>query len=692
MTSYVAICGLHFIVTDGDPAAVSLELIACSLLLVMLKRASTGEVSLSQPKRRKVTHETFKKWMRDLDSACQTMSWMTCETVTEGRQKVISKLKCKVCDKHKSKLNGRKHFSDRWIVGAESLKTNNIRDHASCEQHQEAMLLEKKEQARGRGELLTGPIVKALTTLSDGERQQLRAKFDIAYLGATEKIDFTKYPKICELEVKHGVQLGSSYLNMESGKTFTHYIAESKREELIRKIVKAKFFSILMDGSVDSANIDNELILAVWFDSECEDEKVHTRMSLLKVDRPDSVSADGLFDSLLNGLQRLGIQSISEADCSKLVGIGTDGASANVAAKGLKGLVEKELNWIFWMWCLAHRLELAVKDALKNTVFDEIEEMILRLYYLYENSPKKCRQLEEIISSLHEYIEFESGGTKPIRASGTRWIVHKINAMKRIISNYGAYTNHIASLKEDSTIKAADRAKLNGYYTKWSSAKYLLGCALFCDILTPCSIFSKSMQFDELDILGALSCLLKSLKETKKLMSMNLDQWPTYSSVLKKLAEDDGETNVYQEQKLSRLEQYKTFYSDKYKEYCSAVCVCIQSRLAWSDLQLFRDIITLLASQGWQKLLEEEEIFLSQSEADDSHENPYLAVERLLTSFKSPLMSAGADFDSILPEFKAMIEYAAQFFSLSTTDYRSIWWRLFHCPSASEWKNCLILV
>ena len=36
-----------------------------------------------------------------------------------------------------------------------------------------------------------------------------------------------------------------------------------------------------------------------------------------------------------------------------LVRIGTDGATANVAGAGLKGLVEKELPWIFWMWCMA---------------------------------------------------------------------------------------------------------------------------------------------------------------------------------------------------------------------------------------------------------------------------------------------------------------------------------------------------
>ena len=50
------------------------------------------------------------------------MSWMTCETSVKGGQKVISKL---MCDKTKCKSNfsGQKNFNDKWIVGAESLKT-----------------------------------------------------------------------------------------------------------------------------------------------------------------------------------------------------------------------------------------------------------------------------------------------------------------------------------------------------------------------------------------------------------------------------------------------------------------------------------------------------------------------------------------------------------------------------------------
>ena len=45
-----------------------------------------------------------------------------------------------------------------------------------------------------------------------------------------------------------------------------------------------------------------------------------------------------------------------------------DGTSSNIGvSSGLKALLEKDMPWVYWMWCLAHKLELAVSDALKNT-------------------------------------------------------------------------------------------------------------------------------------------------------------------------------------------------------------------------------------------------------------------------------------------------------------------------------------
>ena len=110
------------------------------------------------------------------------------------------------------------------------------------------------------------------------------------------------------------------------------------------------------------------------------------------------------------------------------------------------------------MWCLAHQMELAIKDALTGTAFDVLDKMLLRLYYLYEKSPKKYRELEEIVSDVKQCLQFDDGGNKPVRTSGSRWITHKLSALRRVLSRYGAYTNHIATLSEDSSVRSTDRA------------------------------------------------------------------------------------------------------------------------------------------------------------------------------------------------------------------------------------------
>ena len=80
------------------------------------------------------------------------------------------------------------------------------------------------------------------------------------------------------------------------------------------------------------ANTDDEVFLLQWCDG-----KVHSRMDFLN--------------------------SFVATRC-RLFGIGTDSTSAKkFAATGLKGIVEAELDWVFWTWCLVHRQELVVKDA-----------------------------------------------------------------------------------------------------------------------------------------------------------------------------------------------------------------------------------------------------------------------------------------------------------------------------------------
>ena len=289
---------------------------------------------------------------------------------------------------------------------------------------------------------------------------------------------------------------------------------------------------------------------------------------------------------------------------------------------------------------------------------------------------------------LKQCITFDDGGITPVRASGSRWITHKLSAMKRVISKFGVYISHLVALSSDQSVKAPDRAKLHGYCNKWLYSKYLLGCAFYCDLLVPCAIFSKTIQLDHLDVLGAMLALIHTQNDVKKLGSKPLDQWPTYAMVLKNI-NSTGTEDMYQCQALKKLNEAKDHFTAEHAQLCSLVTTCLKSRLEWSSLEVTRDIVSVLATHGWEKILQEESELSSESE----HKNPAeMAVDRLGVRFKVPLEEAGVEIKELPKEMREIMTYASQFISLSTMSYQAVWWRLFHAPdSSSSWSNILTL-
>lgn len=95
--------------------------------------------------------------------------------------------------------------------------------------------------------------------------------------------------------------------------------------------------------------------------------------------------------------------------------------SIGLTEDGVISILQRKLPWVVYLWCVAHRLELALKDALQGTIFDAIDEVLLCLYYLYENSPKKLRQLRDLHRMYSETFQFEQGGIRPKRACGIVW-------------------------------------------------------------------------------------------------------------------------------------------------------------------------------------------------------------------------------------------------------------------------------
>ena len=123
--------------------------------------------------------------------------------------------------------------------------------------------------------------------------------------------------------------------------------------------------------------------------------------------------------------------------------------------------------------------------------------------------------------------------------------------------------------------------------------------------------------------------------------SGSLQKWPTYSPTLKKVTEENGEFS-FQCQVLKSFGEAKCYFENHYQDYCDKVTNCIKSRLSWSDLTTIRDIIFILATNGWQKTIKEAksamEIHLEQSTESETcteaYENSMECIDRLVESFE----------------------------------------------------------
>jgi len=71
----------------------------------------------------------------------------------------------------------------------------------------------------------------------------MEKKFDVCYLLAKEDMAFRKYPVICQLEAKHGIELSNSYLKKDSASIFRGYIAQHQWNTFLSSFSKGHFLA-----------------------------------------------------------------------------------------------------------------------------------------------------------------------------------------------------------------------------------------------------------------------------------------------------------------------------------------------------------------------------------------------------------------------------------------------------------------
>ena len=153
-----------------------------------------------------------------------------------------------------------------------------------------------------------------------------------------------------------------------------------------------------------------------------------------------SQNSESLMETFLKTFQSKGVSDVS----GKKIYFASDSDTVNSDLKNelITKIHKKSGDHISFVWCLAHQLELAIKDAFEGSDMTEIE-CVLDLLYMYKNSSKKWRVIQELFQSIKDDFDFEDSDLRPTKTYGTRWISHCLNALHKFYKKFKVFVLHL---------------------------------------------------------------------------------------------------------------------------------------------------------------------------------------------------------------------------------------------------------
>lgn len=331
-------------------------------------------------------------------------------------------MKCTACSKfYVERLNSLKENAKMWITGTSNFKIDTIKSHESSAMHTDSVKasinIHKSEAGR------------AIKMLNVAEYAKLELRFRNAHAIAKHDKSFKDYVWLCKLDRAKGLDTGTTYGNDKAAKQFLCSISDVENDKTTSMLNSTHYFSLTIDGAMDVSGDEQESIYLYWSSKGVRFQR------FLQFVSPESTSADDIFHAVM------GVISDFKIDPQKLVGVTTDGASNMTGSKkGFCTLLKKQYPDIISTHCLAHRMELSVKDSIKdinNKLYDKTMTLLIGLYYFYKRSSKQKKLLVKAFK-IHNMT-----CVIPTRVGGTRWVPHTVHAINIFLRGYIAVVSQL---------------------------------------------------------------------------------------------------------------------------------------------------------------------------------------------------------------------------------------------------------
>lgn len=292
---------------------------------------------------------------------------------------------------------------------------------------------------------------------------------------------------------------------------FVGSIADCLKNEMAERVLNSRYLAVMFDSATDCSVQETEAVVVRYV------RNGHPVNELLALASLKHAHADGIIDAITTSFASIGHDSFKE----HMVAFCADGASVNHGARGgVKAKLSNECPWLLGIWCLPHRLELAVMGMLKTSVMSgKVMRVLDLLHKTYHNSCKSKRELRELADHLGVHVR------NPTRATGTRWTPHLERAVAILLkgeTNLTTPGQYAILLQHSQHLAASNKnADIRGRSVFVSKLMVRFDFVLFChvllDLLSCISKLSVSLQGDPVILPSAVAAIQTCITNVKAL-------------------------------------------------------------------------------------------------------------------------------------------------------------------------------
>ena len=435
----------------------------------------------------------------------------------------LSKIGCRLCRDYYDKFKLASNYKSAMALPEGTLRakkkknTDLINEHPKTSSHL-AVINKLKEEQQNQ-------LPTIMTTVQEEEEVRHNKIYQITsnmiktvYAEVRMNIPFQYHPYMVELLKLHGVNVGFHHYDARSATRMVDVISSSMHKTLLETLKQNNYpCSLIVDTS---SSIGLFHYLSVLIQTLEKERPVVYFYKLIEVGQDST--ATGLMNAFETSLYQEKID-ITGFFKNNLVGFGADGASVNLGPKG--GFIVKLKEFaqgrdIYSVWCMPHRLELAIKAALKeNPNMNTVDEGTTALNNFYNSrSYKRKAHLRQhaIVENLDLYeLHY---------AFRERWIMSDYTAIRAVIKGWALFVSDLESIQLEPEFER-DWELAKGVEKLITCRTFVIGLHFLFDLLEGLKKFSVLAQQSAGILIGKEQFrldLLKLIQDLKKIMGLIL--------------------------------------------------------------------------------------------------------------------------------------------------------------------------